>query len=353
MALIHYLWVGPPTKTNPNAIAGHDVAGPIAMARNLKAQNSNDTVKFWCLEEYKTFYESQFTKAGVDNIQVCSIEAHVAEEKNKRKEAKILETLINTKAKSDITNDRVAFKDVFSLFLLATQGGFFFDTNVFPSDGKRIDLNKVVTDEVWVAAQTDGLEEENLTLYPDFFIMHSPAPNNHQMQAILENWLNGVHDTGMLEIFRIYSYVFLMEPPELEKYKISDLDHLYLYKEQDNIFYYIKADDENDEKERNKVKKVPLEDKDNQLPPNVKKNLKFNQSADHPEKLQHIYGPDEDPLLDIIDIALKRKHIHGSKLTTVSPIHFVFVIIVHQKNQIQFLWGALKIREYHVYYSLM
>ena len=81
--VIHYIWVGPPTKIDPKAVAGHDVVGPIEMARNLKANDSNGVeiiLKFWCLNDYIAFYAAQFAEAKVrDKIQLCSIEAYLRE----------------------------------------------------------------------------------------------------------------------------------------------------------------------------------------------------------------------------------------------------------------------------------
>lgn len=150
------------------------------MARSVK--NTNVTIKFWCLNEHISFYKKQFAEAGVaDVIQISSIESCLAVEKNRPETSKLQNLL--SKAKSTDIEERVTFKDGFSLFLLATQGGFFFDTNVFPISGRQVDLNSFVKEkQVMTGGNSEGKN--------DFYLMYSPEPDHPIMQEVLTNWLN-------------------------------------------------------------------------------------------------------------------------------------------------------------------
>ncbi|KTC81567.1 hypothetical protein [Legionella brunensis] len=183
--VIHYLWVGSPTKTDPSAVAGHDIAGPIKMAKELKRQAKSgeeiNPVKFWCLAKHAEFYRRQFKSEGV-NIQVCSIEGLLRKESSgdladrvKFVQSYMAESLENEK---DV-KQRVAFKDLFSLLLLVTQGGYFFDTNVFPEKDKTISL----LGEPTVTTAKSGFQQSN-----DFYMMYSPTRAHPIMLKIFDAW---------------------------------------------------------------------------------------------------------------------------------------------------------------------
>lgn len=183
--VIHYLWVGQPTEKNTTtAIAGHDIAGPIEMVRELKRQagekEKTNPIKFWCLEEYASFYQERFKAEAVD-IEVCPIERLLREE-SRGHLATRAEKLLEYKASHlniDDIQSKVMFKDAFSLFLLASQGGYFFDTNVFPQKDKIISLPENPT--VTTARSPDGCN--------DFFMMYSPERGNPQMLKAFDRWI--------------------------------------------------------------------------------------------------------------------------------------------------------------------
>ncbi|MBA2649537.1 MAG: hypothetical protein H0U75_08090 [Legionella sp.] len=316
MTLIHYLWVGPPTKNDQNAIAGHDVAGIIAMARSIKAQGIGDIVlNFWCLGNYQNFYESQFTDAGLENIIVCSIEQNFTSETKRLRGADILEDFITTNAKSQLVSERVAFKDGFSIFLLATQGGFFFDTNIFPISEKQLDLNQVIDTQNPITASwsSRGGEGDN-----DFYLMYSPTPNNQHMQQVFANWIrDGEARAGKLHAFSVICAVFLMQTPESGLYKISTLEQLYLYKQDQKIFYYIEIEDE---REKRKVHQKFYLEWEAGIPECIK-NLKFGESAENPVEF---YDKDQatrwDVLSDILSITSVKGHtIYLKNMPAFSP----------------------------------
>lgn len=182
---IHYLWVGAPTKLAPSTgIAGHDVAGPIQMAQKLQEQADKvNPIKFWCLDEYQAFYQRQFKDVGV-KIEVCSIEKLLSKESqsdlSERAEF-VKQLMVNSLAKeSNTIQDRVKFKDGFSLFLLLSQSGYFFDTNVYPAKEKCINLP--IHDEAKTAKS--GFDNTN-----DFYIMYSPHRFNNQIKETFDNWI--------------------------------------------------------------------------------------------------------------------------------------------------------------------
>lgn len=179
---IHYLWVGPPTKLEPSTgIAGHDVAGPIQMAQKIQEQDEVNPIRFWCLEEYLTFYQKQFKDAEV-KIEVCSIEKLLNEESNDelKERSELVKQLLETAKENNTIQNRVMFKDGFSLFLLLNQGGYFFDTNVFPVKEKSINLSP--HNEAKTAKS--GFDNTN-----DFYIMYSPQPLNSQIKNTFDNWI--------------------------------------------------------------------------------------------------------------------------------------------------------------------
>ncbi|HGE4927636.1 TPA: hypothetical protein ACGG4Q_001869 [Legionella pneumophila] len=187
LSVIHYLWVGLPTKMNSSAsIAGHDVAGPIKMAKALQSQAQGkpiNPIKFWCLEQHQDFYQKLFNDAGV-TIEVCGIEEIIRQESQGelRDQALFVQKFLNDNLPSGQNSDikqRVMFKDLFSLFLLVCQPGYFLDTNVFPATDREINLPGRDT----VATAKSGFQKSN-----DFYLMYSPQRNDSQMSEIFDIW---------------------------------------------------------------------------------------------------------------------------------------------------------------------
>lgn len=194
---IHYLWVGNPSKIDPSVITGHDIVGPIKMAQQLQKQYKNTDshpIKFWCLNLYVDFYKSQFKQEGVDaNIEVCSIEAFLKKETTTdlAEQAVFVQKYMNSKGLRTRV-DKINFKDLFSLFLLLSQGGYFFDTNVFPEENKNILLPSHPT----VTTAYNKYEDIN-----DFYMMYSPSRANNNMSLIFKAW-QGDPGYGKIKIFK-------------------------------------------------------------------------------------------------------------------------------------------------------
>ncbi|WP_419421393.1 hypothetical protein ACNVED_15130 (plasmid) [Legionella sp. D16C41] len=197
---LHYLWVGSPTRDNLTSIAGHDIAGPIQMAKQLKSQRSsgnigtNNPVKFWCLKEHLEAYQNEFKKEDVD-IEVCAIEDLLEKESTDitfATHTAFITELLKTALQENNKKGFVALKDCFSLFLLATQGGYFLDTNVFPVADKVVNLPQL--DEVKTARS--GFQKSN-----DFFMMFSPKRGHYKVLNLFEAWkqspgINGLYIFG-------------------------------------------------------------------------------------------------------------------------------------------------------------
>lgn len=194
---IHYVWVGVPTKLDPNAVAGHDVIGPIKMAKQLEDQHKNGhpsyPIKYWCFKAHKDFYQTQFTKEHI-NIELCTIEDLVISELGHEELYKYAKFISDYLKKPPVTiQEKVQFKDCFSLFLLVSQAGYFFDTNVFPEQGKTV----VLPGEETVTTARSGFQDTN-----DFFMMYSPKRADPIMIEIFKRWKN--HPTfGNLSVFSV------------------------------------------------------------------------------------------------------------------------------------------------------
>lgn len=150
---IHYTWIGPP---GGSGIRGHDIASPRLMAM----KNKDNPIIFWCLKDFQNHYEKQFagTRVQVRSVDEClerlapsRLEGELSEldEQTCTPEQAALElrklrnrfsgnlTSLNNESKY-CGRDKIVFKDLFTLFLLMTQGGYTLDTNVLPIAGRQI-----------------------------------------------------------------------------------------------------------------------------------------------------------------------------------------------------------------------
>ncbi|STX49947.1 Uncharacterised protein [Legionella busanensis] len=182
---IHYSWIGPPTKNELTAIAGHDIAGPIEMARELKAQakgKPSNPIKFWCLKQYVASYQKQFNEEDVD-IEVCNTEDLLNQEcmDGQLKELAQFVQMYMAKNLNDLDSifSRVSCKDIFTIFLLISQGNYVFDTNVFPKEGQTISL----LGHCEVTTARSGFQRSN-----DFFMMYSPVRADPRMLIVFNEW---------------------------------------------------------------------------------------------------------------------------------------------------------------------
>lgn len=217
--LIHYTWVGEPTALAPagQIMLGLDVAGPIATAKKIQQQIKEDpnnslnySVHYWCLDKYIRYYENIFTKNEV-KIFVHSIEetlksfpdnSHVKKLyklflSDKRELRDILRMNIGRLSDENIKDNtlNVFLKDGFTMFLLAHNHGYIFDTNVFPlaSDEKREKID-LITNYPKIALCLSGESKW------DFFAMYSPKPKLSQALQMFESWTSSPK-WGYLELF--------------------------------------------------------------------------------------------------------------------------------------------------------
>lgn len=161
---INFLWVGSPTLYNPRAVSGHDVAGPIKMGK----EGHGNLIKFWCLAEHKEFYEAEFARHQVQ-IEVCTIESLLESQAQNGDIATFIhylnQKLNDLKKPDDMILSCVEFKDDFSFLILAAEGGYFLDTNVFPMFEQKVVLQG--ESRVTAAYRRDGGPF-------DFYFMYSP-----------------------------------------------------------------------------------------------------------------------------------------------------------------------------------
>ncbi|WP_454783467.1 ankyrin repeat domain-containing protein [Legionella sp. WA2022007384] len=133
---VNYLWIGPP-KIDPSGEnkLGSDVADVIEVSK--KCANK---IYYYCLDEHVQHYQDLFKKKDC-TVEVRSIDQYIARmQKNDdpyiikiaNKMAEVRRELL-TEPRNRIV-DRVAFKDAFSLFLLAIEGGYTLDTSVGLAD---------------------------------------------------------------------------------------------------------------------------------------------------------------------------------------------------------------------------
>lgn len=177
---IHYLWVGPPTKDNPNALPGHDIAGPISLCEEFKKDIyvEKNVINFWCLKKYYEYYQKFFEGQHIQ-IEVCAIESLIEEKESKtsddRGRVALAGNLARLLGNESSMEEIIDFKDRFSLFLLMKKPGYVFDTNVFPKRGFRLNLP---SQEGFVTARS------GYTGLNDFYLMYSPR-NNEWLQTAL------------------------------------------------------------------------------------------------------------------------------------------------------------------------
>ena len=127
---LNFLWVGKPRSESGKPL-GSDLEHVVKMAK--KADNP---VSFYCLGEHENEYKKILQKNGVKNVTVVSMDKYLDKIANGKSQfseqaAKMQdmrnELLIPPRNR---IIDIVAFKDAFSVFLLATKGGYTLDTNI-------------------------------------------------------------------------------------------------------------------------------------------------------------------------------------------------------------------------------
>ena len=156
---IHYIWVGPPKSGLKHS--RQDIAAPIQLGE-MKIQQ---TIKFWCLDQYVEPFRKTFNDTS---IMVIGIETFLKKLQSKVKHNEHLWVInrvqhIVVTLRNGVTRDRVNVKNAFAFFLMWHQGGYIFDTNVKPKN----DVSLQEYDDVKVPAfplNGKNFLQENLTL---------------------------------------------------------------------------------------------------------------------------------------------------------------------------------------------
>ncbi|MBX3708567.1 MAG: hypothetical protein KIT56_08415 [Gammaproteobacteria bacterium] len=223
---LNYLWVGQPTKDNPNAIAGHDILGPIEAAMQMKHQNQKgwptNEIVFWCLKEYKDYYKQLFQNEDVD-IMVKSIDTLIEEEiqgSELKEQAEVVRDAL-IKLKKNSTHDLVQFKDLFSLFLLNSQPGYILDTNVrlYPTLNKMLEVSDNISINFDYLTEVSAVRSPDSEYQGDFYLLYSPQRKCEKALKIFDDW-NRNPGFGKISVLRdinilssLQANIFFKEPP--------------------------------------------------------------------------------------------------------------------------------------------
>ncbi len=241
--IINYIWIGPPSGSD-GVISGHDIAGPIHMAQ----VNQSNKIIFWCLEEYKDHYRMQFSDHSIEVVGIQSFLTRDFEDPTLNQTAEQLrhigrETLGWGKNTQDFNRgavrDRVSFKNVFSLFLLALGGS---------TPDAELDLGGVYTLDTNVRPKA-GISALILPDYNEFKIPRLPkqiecwmlyAPsNNDRAKAVLNYYLQQWHiaedifqqEGGYTETYYRYMGGLMLNALSSIKHMPCEYWHLSLEKE--------------------------------------------------------------------------------------------------------------------------
>lgn len=130
---LNYIWVGPPKLDNSGKLIGNDFEDVVDMSRRC-----SNPVCYYCLDSYVKYYDELFKIQGC-NVAVKSIDTYLHEMSiDDNQDQDIHRYAVQMMAMReellqeprDRIVDRVTFKDAFSLFLLACEGGYTLDTGV-------------------------------------------------------------------------------------------------------------------------------------------------------------------------------------------------------------------------------
>lgn len=141
---VSYIWIGPPsTLPDSSGVPGHDIGALTELHKGV-SKDKEHQILFWCLDEFIPSYNYALADylLGDNPIQICSIEHFLKEcSENKELDAEelasdahvvllFLKLFIGVNIRHIPIADRVSCKELFSLFLLRTIGGYILDTNV-------------------------------------------------------------------------------------------------------------------------------------------------------------------------------------------------------------------------------
>ncbi|MFO1258517.1 MAG: hypothetical protein U1E78_08945 [Gammaproteobacteria bacterium] len=207
---INYLWVGPPSINNKR-FKYHDIAGPIAMSKQLNIQKDFDgqtyPITFWCLSKHTEYYKKIFQQYEA-KIEVESIEdhlslEHIEDNASIRESANQLLKYIENIRETDSIRSHVTAKDGFSLFLLVSRPGYIMDTNVFPAQKENenqyctVKLSK--HEKVSTAVVYGGCSPH------DFYLMYSPEKGLPLTIKLFQAWIQKIQigNIGVFNSFKL------------------------------------------------------------------------------------------------------------------------------------------------------
>jgi len=132
---LHYIWIGDP-KDN-----GHDVNAPQNMLAAIDLSSGKPDIHFWCLNKYVEHY-----KSALSGIKVCGVEEFLQKCTwgtyrwrnwfGKREDwvVEVMTRVVSEAKETKYIRDIVNAKNLFSLFLLYSWGGYTMDSNVNPDN---------------------------------------------------------------------------------------------------------------------------------------------------------------------------------------------------------------------------
>ncbi len=192
---LNFIWVGPLPKGGAHAISATSIA------ENFKNFNvpeaGRNPMVFWCQAEHQQKFVEYFAKENI-KIEVKSIEPYLEsivkqsneqDTKLKVEAAKLLEIhseLLLGEGRNSI-HDRVTFKDVFALFLMANEGGYFLDTNLEASQKGAIHFPEY--DEYKFPWLEQIVEKKLIRNIPEVWMQYSPYHNTARAKESLLRYL--------------------------------------------------------------------------------------------------------------------------------------------------------------------
>lgn len=183
-APINVLWVGPPKSQLESTTLESDAKSTIDLA--LKATNP---INFWCLDDQTSHYQKLFEDNGVD-VKVRSIDTYIDEVEKLSTKFGSAATCMQVVKQTlllpprDKVADRVSFKDAFSLFVLATSGGYTLDSNV------SLKINEKDNPFTLPSYESERLPYQ---VGGEVWLMYAPpqsAPFNQALNNYLSEWNN-------------------------------------------------------------------------------------------------------------------------------------------------------------------
>lgn len=153
---INFVWIGPPKITQ----GGHDVIGIESIQRNYdkffpeskesgccsfwrSPKSDRNPLVFWCQSKYIKTYQKYFKEKSIV-AKIESVDDYISKTGADHclTVEKVYRDLLKAPLGGKTIRDRVTFKEIFSLFLLSTQGGYFLDSNIQAMDDKPVNFSE-------------------------------------------------------------------------------------------------------------------------------------------------------------------------------------------------------------------